>query len=83
MKLYMDRHSGVEGLTKESAAEAHRKDLEVQDRHGVKYLRYWFNEEEGVVYCLCEAPSEEAARAVHREAHGLEPQEVVEVQEDR
>ena len=34
-------------------AEAHKKDLEVQEKHGVKYLHYWFNEADGTVFCLC------------------------------
>ncbi len=81
MPLYMDHHKNVEGLTAEAVAGAHEKDLEVQDKHGVKYHRYWFNEEKGEVYCLCEAPSAEAAEAVHREAHGLVADEIVEVKE--
>lgn len=83
MSLYMDKHVGVKGLTREAVEEAHRKDLEVQGRHGVTYHRYWFNEAEGTVYCLVEAPSKEAAHAVHREAHGLVADEIVEVQEGR
>jgi len=81
MPLYMDIHKGVEGLTAEAVAAAHQKDLEVQGKHGVKYLRYWFNEDDGSVFCLSEAPSKEAAEAVHREAHGLVADEIIEVKE--
>ena len=81
MPLFMDEHNNVEGLTAEAVAGAHQKDLEVQAKRGVKYLRYWFNEQSGKVYCLVEAPSKEAAEAVHREAHGLVADEIVEVQE--
>ncbi len=81
MPLFMDEHNSVEGLTAEAVAGAHQKDLEVQGTRGVKYLRYWFNEQSGKVYCLVEAPSKEAAEAVHREAHGLVADEIVEVQE--
>jgi len=81
MPLYMDIHKGVEGLTAEAVAAAHQKDLEVQGNHGVKYLRYWFNEDDGSVFCLSEAPSKEAAEAVHREAHGLVADEIIEVKE--
>lgn len=70
MPLYMDIHKNVKGMSAEAVSRAHQKDLEVQDKHGVKYLKYWYNEDEGTVFCLCEAPSKEAARAVHREAHG-------------
>ncbi len=79
--LFMDVHRNVEGLTAEAVAEAHKKDLEIQDKHGVKYHRYWFNEQTGTVFCLAEAPSKEAAETVHREAHGLVADEITEVRE--
>ena len=81
MPLYMDVHHHVEGLTAEAVAGAHQKDLEVQQKHGVKYLKYWFDESTGKVFCLVEAPSKEAAEAVHREAHGLLADELIEVKE--
>jgi len=71
MPLFMDVHDHVEGLTAEAVAGAHKRDLEVQGKHGVNYLRYWFNEATGKVFCLVDAPTKEAAAAVHREAHGL------------
>ena len=43
MALFMDVHKGVDGLTAEAVAEAHKKDLEKQGQYGVKYLKYWFN----------------------------------------
>jgi hypothetical protein len=81
MPLYLDVHNKVDGLTAAGAAETHRKDLEVQHKHGVKYLRYWFDEGTGKVFCLVEAPSKESAAAVHREAHGHLADEIVEVKE--
>ena len=81
MPLFMDEHNKVEGLTAEAVAGAHEKDVEVQGKHGVKYLRYWYNEDSGKVYCLVEAPSKESAEAVHREAHGLLADEITEVKE--
>ena len=47
----------------------------------MNYLRYWFDEGTGKVFCLVEAPSKEAAAAVHREAHGLMADEIIEVKE--
>jgi uncharacterized protein DUF4242 len=44
-------------------------------------MRYWFDETTGKVFCLADAPSPEAAAAVHREAHGLLADEIVEVRE--
>jgi hypothetical protein len=81
MPLYMDIHKNVKGLTPEKLADAHEKDLQVQDKHGVKYLKYWYNEGEGTVFCLCKAPSREAAQSVHREAHGGVADEIIEVKE--
>jgi hypothetical protein len=81
MPLYMDVHKNVEGLTAEAVANAHRRDLEVQGKHQVKYHRYWYNDAEGVVNCLVEAPGKEAAEAVHREAHGLTADEIFEIRE--
>jgi len=81
MPLYLDIHYKVEGLTGAAAADAHQKDLQVQKKYGVNYLRYWYDEGAGKVFCLVEAPSKEAATAVHREAHGLVADEIVEVKE--
>ena len=81
MPLYMDHHKNVDGLTAQAVEQAHQKDLEVQDEHGAKYHSYWYNEEKGEIFCLVEAPSEEAAQAVHREAHGLTADEITEVKE--
>ncbi len=81
MALYMDIHRQVEGLTEEAAAGAHARDLDVQEKYGVKYLQYWYDEGTGTVFCLCEAPNKEAAEAVHREAHGLVADELIEVKE--
>lgn len=81
MPLFMDVHDKVEGLTAEAVAGAHQKDLEVQQRYGVKYLQYWFDEGSGKVFCLVEAPDADAAHAVHREAHGLVADSITEVQQ--
>ncbi|HET9476106.1 MAG TPA: nickel-binding protein [Dehalococcoidia bacterium] len=81
MPLYMDVHAGVDGATVEDVANAHLRDLEVQGEFGVRYLRYWFNQDAGKVFCLVDAPSAEAAVTVHRKAHGLVPDDIIEVQE--
>ena len=81
MPLYMDTHNHIPGLTKEAVAGAHKRDQEVQAKYGVEYLKYWFDEASGKVFCLVNAPNKEAAMAVHREAHGLLADEIVEVKE--
>jgi hypothetical protein len=81
MPLFMDVHHKVDGLTAEAVAGAHQRDLEVQSRYGVNYRQYWFDEDSGKVFCLVDAPDAETATRVHREAHGLEADELVPVQE--
>src|SRR5947209_8699256 len=80
MPLYMDVHT-IDGVTADAVASAHAADLQAQGAHDVEYLRYWVDEAAGKVFCLVEAPSAEAATAVHREAHGLVADAVFEVQE--
>lgn len=81
MPLFMDVHDHVEGLTAEAVAGAHERDLEVQAKHDVRYLKYWFDEGSGKVFCLVDAPDAAAAVAVHREAHGLLADQITPVQE--
>ncbi|MBI5930254.1 MAG: DUF4242 domain-containing protein [Chloroflexi bacterium] len=81
MPLFMDIHYHVDGLTADAVGHAHEADLKTQEKYNVKYLRYWFDEGTGKVFCLVEAPNKEAAIAVHREAHGLVADEIIEVKE--
>jgi hypothetical protein len=81
--LFMDTHHAVDGLTAEAVAGAHQADLATQAKYGVDYKQYWFNEQTGDVFCLVEAPDAETAALVHKEAHGLLADEIVEVQEGR
>ncbi len=81
MPLYLDTHEHIPGLTAEALAKAHAADVAVGGKRGVTYMRYWFDEATGKVFCLAEAPSAEAAIAVHREAHGLLADQIVEVRE--
>src|SRR4051794_22809253 len=62
IKLFLDVHDlGPGKVTAEAVAAAHKKDLATQGKYGVHYQSYWFDEKEGKVYCLAEAPSAEAA----------------------
>lgn len=78
MPIYMDIHT-VDGATADALAAAHEADVSVQHKHGAHCLRYWWNEGSGKLFCLFEAPSAEAANAVHREAHGLLAENIIEV----
>jgi hypothetical protein len=77
----MDVHSIEGGVSVGDVAEAHRADLETQNRYGVSYLRYWVNEDQGKIFCLVEADDAESANTVHREAHGLVADEIYPVSE--
>jgi ATP-dependent Clp protease adapter protein ClpS len=82
-KLFMDVHDlGAGKVTAKDVAEAHRKDLATEASYGVDYKAYWVSEQAGKVYCLAEAPSADAASAVHRKAHGLVASKVMEVTPD-
>ncbi|MDK1388646.1 DUF4242 domain-containing protein [Sinorhizobium sp. 8-89] len=78
MAIFMDRHD-LKGYSAADVAEAHRKDLEIQDQYGVKFLTYWFDQQRGTTFCLIDAPDKETAQCVHREAHGHVAGEIVEV----
>ncbi len=81
MPRYIDVHKGLKGTKLKDVAEAHAKDLKVQHKHGVKFLKYWVDEKEGTVFCLSEAPDKDAPTRAHKEAHGLLPDETYEVKE--
>lgn len=81
MPMYMDIHE-VHGATADDVAKAHLADMKTQNRYGVEYHKYWFNESRGKIFCLCSAPSPEAAATVHREAHGLVASKIIEVEPD-
>lgn len=81
MPLYLDEHEHVPGLTASALADAHARDVEVGPTYGVNYLRYWYDEATGKVFCLVDAPNADAAVQVHREAHGLVADRLIQVQE--
>lgn len=78
MPLYMDIHASI-FLTAEETAAAHAMDESVQAKYGVVYHKYWYNESQGKVFCLCSAPDAESAIAVHREAHGNVADRIIEI----
>lgn len=79
--LFLDVHElGAGNVTADAVAAAHQKDLAVQAKHGVRFLNYWVDEANGKVVCLSEAPSADAVRETHQEAHGLLPASIVKVE---
>jgi class 3 adenylate cyclase len=80
MPTYMDIHELPGGVTAEEVMKAHARDVAVQDKYGVSYHKYWVNEKEGKIFCLCHAPSAEAATQVHLEAHGNVAEKIIQVE---
>lgn len=79
----MDRHEFVPGVTAEDLAEAHKADLAIQEKYGVKYVTYWFDAESLTGFCLVDSPSKELAETVHRESHGIVASRIIEVDPQR
>ncbi len=67
-------------MTPEDVAKAHAQDVETQRKYGVEYTKYWMNESGRKVFCLVHAPNAEAAECVHREAHGMVAEKIIEIQ---
>jgi AraC-like DNA-binding protein len=78
MPIYMDVHI-VPGVKAKDVAEAHRQDLLHQAEHGCRCMTYWIDEERENIFCLVEAPNKEAVEEMHRKAHGLLPNKIIEV----
>ncbi|HRH59287.1 MAG TPA: DUF4242 domain-containing protein [Chitinophagaceae bacterium] len=80
--LYLDIHYlGAGKVTAQDVAAAHQKDLAVQKKHGVNFINYWVDEKTGVVLCLSQAKDSADIIKTHKEAHGLVPDEVLEVKQ--
>ena len=71
MPIFMDLHDDLGDVTEEDILAAHRRDLELQDKHGVQFLTYWFNSPDGRAFCLVSSPTKEAAIA-YCDRHGLQ-----------
>ena len=75
--LYIDVHQLTPGkVTYEAVAGAHAKDLAVENKYNVQFLKYWVDEQKGLVYCLSSAADSAGIRKTHAEAHGLLPDHI-------
>jgi len=79
MPFFMDLHH-LPGTSLAEIEHAHLRDVEAQDRHGVKYVRFFHDATSGDVFCVAEAPSAQACIAVHMEANGMPPDRLIEVE---
>ena len=77
---YIDVHDLEPGkVSFKDVAGAHEKDLVMQGKFGVSFIKYWVDEEKGKVYCLSKATDEQSVTNTHKEAHGLLPSKVYKV----
>ena len=74
-------HFGPAKVNLKDVEAAHQKDILVEKKYGVSFLKYWFDQANGDVYCLSSAKDEEAIRNTHADAHGLLPDEIYKVSE--
>src|ERR1700730_9120124 len=81
MPIYMDIHD-VPGIEALDLAEAHRKDMLLQDEFRCKCMTYWMDETRGNAFCLIEAPDISVLEEMHRRSHGIVPHKVIEVNSD-
>lgn len=82
MPLFMDVHKLSADVTPIMVEQAHEADVATQDKYGVRYKGYWYNADTHTVVCLAEGPSADACDAVHRVAHGLQADSIIEVPAD-
>ncbi|TDD02298.1 SCO4226 family nickel-binding protein [Nonomuraea deserti] len=68
MAKFMDVHHGMTGITDEELKQAHAADLAIQREEGVTFQHAWADPDEGVVYCLSEAPDADAVQRIHQRA---------------
>lgn len=80
--LYLDVHRLPSGKVKfADVSAAHQKDLAVQQKYNVNFLKYWVDEKKGLVYCLSTAQDSTSIRETHKEAHGLLPSDIMTVKD--
>jgi AraC-like DNA-binding protein len=78
MAIFMDIHH-VPGTEALDLAEAHRKDMLIQNEYQCKCKTYWLDETRGNAFCLIEAPDKSSVEEMHKNSHGLTPNKIIEV----
>ena len=68
MATFMDIHNGFVGVTKEQLAEAHERDVAIEDSEGVHFEKAWLDPVSGKVFCLSTGPSRESVMRIHERA---------------
>src|SRR5580692_11318291 len=81
MPIYMDVHY-IPGVGALDVAEAHHKDVHIQEEYHCRCMTYWVDEARGNVFCLIDAPDSSMVEEMHRNAHGLIPHKIIEVKNE-
>lgn len=73
-QFFLDVHEmGAGNVTAAAVADAHKKDLSVEQKYGVHFVNYWVDEKDGLIFCLSQAADSSKVISTHKEAHGLLP----------
>lgn len=76
----MDIHTvDSDKFSAEDVVKAHMEDLAIQDKFGVRQLKYWVNESAKTIFCLMEGPDKDACNQVHLQSHGNTACNIIEV----
>jgi hypothetical protein len=68
MPEFMDIHRNMKGLSQEDLQAAHDADVAIQSEENVVFKSAWADPNDGLIYCLSEAPSAEAVQRIHERA---------------
>lgn len=80
LSYFIDVHDIGPGKVKYTeVAAAHEKDLAAEWKYGVNFHMYFVNEKAGKIYCLSQAPDANSIYETHKEAHGLVPDQIMNV----
>jgi hypothetical protein len=78
MPKFIDVHTDMKGIDQNKLEEAHRNDMQNEDKEGVHFLHAWADPTTGKVFCLSEGPNKDAVLRVHEQA-GHATSEIYEV----
>jgi len=71
MPLFLTRYErGFGERTADNIVQERRKDLDMQNHYGVRFLCHWSDGASGTDFCLIDAPGLKTAMRVHQDAHG-------------
>jgi Protein of unknown function (DUF4242) len=82
MPLYIDLHEEIAVASPSDIADAHRADVDVAWKYGIRMRGYAFSPASGRLICVMDAPDVDCIHALHKASHGLIADEIHLVVED-